>query len=154
MRDSELRGIIVRALYNQRRSDLVSFDQELGGLPVPDGATESILRQLQKKGLIERPVQALSGLGSGRITQAGIDVIEGKRKPPVSIIFQNATSSNLELGSASTQKDSILESDVAVDRFQGSVAMDHSYESEEKSTAPIGWMRKWVMDMLKKFGSG
>jgi hypothetical protein len=51
MPDSELRGVILEALYNQRRKDLVSLDQELGGLPVPHGATESILRQLVKKGL-------------------------------------------------------------------------------------------------------
>ena len=51
MRDSELRGVILEALYNQRHKDLVSFDQELGGLPAAHGATESILRQLEKKGL-------------------------------------------------------------------------------------------------------
>jgi hypothetical protein len=49
MRDSELRGIILEALYNQRRKDLVSFDQELGGLPVPHGATESSLGSWRKK---------------------------------------------------------------------------------------------------------
>jgi DNA-binding MarR family transcriptional regulator len=55
MRDSELRGLILEALYNQRRKDLVNLDQELGALPVSHSATESILRQLVKKGLIERP---------------------------------------------------------------------------------------------------
>ena len=49
MRDSELRGVILEALYNQRRKDLVNLDQELGGLPVPHSAMESILRQLVKK---------------------------------------------------------------------------------------------------------
>ena len=52
MRDSELRGLILEALYNQGRKDLVNLDQELGALPVPHGATESILRQLVNKGLI------------------------------------------------------------------------------------------------------
>ena len=41
MRDSELRGAILEALYNQRRKDLVNLDQEL---------------QLVKKGLAERPI--------------------------------------------------------------------------------------------------
>ena len=50
MRDSELRGLILEALYNQRRKDLVNLDQEVGGLPLPHGGTESILRQLVKKG--------------------------------------------------------------------------------------------------------
>ena len=49
MRDSELRGVILEALYNQHRKDLVNLDQELGGPPVPHSATESILRQLVKK---------------------------------------------------------------------------------------------------------
>ena len=56
MRDSELRGLILEALYNQRRKDLVNLDQELDGLPVPHSATESILRQLVKKGLVKRPI--------------------------------------------------------------------------------------------------
>jgi hypothetical protein len=41
--------LLLEALYNQRRKDLVNLDQELGGLPVPHSATESILRQLGKK---------------------------------------------------------------------------------------------------------
>jgi hypothetical protein len=56
MRDSELRGVILEALYNQRRKDLINLDDDLGGLPVPQSATESILRQLVKKGLVERPI--------------------------------------------------------------------------------------------------
>jgi hypothetical protein len=44
------------ALYNQRRKDLINLDDDLGGLPVPQSATESILRQLVKKGLVERPI--------------------------------------------------------------------------------------------------
>jgi hypothetical protein len=152
MRDSELRGIILRTLYNQRGSDLVSLDQELGGLPVPDGSTESILRQLQKKGLIERPLRALSGLGSGRITQAGIEVIEGKRNPPVSIIFQHATTSNLEIAAANKKNNGTLKSDVAMEHSHESAAVNHSHESRYKPKAPFGRMRKWVIDMLEKFG--
>jgi hypothetical protein len=77
MRDSELRGLILEALYNQRREDLVNLDQEVGGLPVPHSATESILRQLVKKGLVEHPIQSLNGLGNARITAYGIDVVQG-----------------------------------------------------------------------------
>jgi len=84
MRDSELRGLIFEALYNQRRKDLVNLDDELGGLPVPHGATESILRQLVKKGLVERPIQPLNRLGNARITAYGIDVVQGTT-PPTSI---------------------------------------------------------------------
>jgi hypothetical protein len=41
MSDMELRGIVLQALYNQRRKNLVKFDKELKKLPVPDGAMES-----------------------------------------------------------------------------------------------------------------
>jgi hypothetical protein len=71
-------------LYNQRRKDLVNLDDEVGGLPVPHSATESILRQLVKKGLVERPIQPLNGLGTGRITAYGIDVVQGTTRPPLS----------------------------------------------------------------------
>jgi len=77
MRDSELRGIILEALYNQRGRDLVDFETEIGKLPLPDGAMESIVRQLEKKGLVERPFRPLSGLGKGRITVYGVEVVEG-----------------------------------------------------------------------------
>jgi hypothetical protein len=33
MRDSELRGLILEALYNQRRKDLVNLDQRSMDLP-------------------------------------------------------------------------------------------------------------------------
>jgi hypothetical protein len=34
MRDNEMRGIILEALYNHRRRDLVDFETELGKLPL------------------------------------------------------------------------------------------------------------------------
>ena len=87
MRDSKLRGLILEALFNQRREDLVNLDQELSGLPVPHGAMESIIRQLVRKGLVERPVQPLNGLGNARITAYGIDVVQGTTSPPLSILL-------------------------------------------------------------------
>ena len=76
MRDSELRGVIVEALYNQRRKDLVNLDQELGGLPVPDSATESILRQLVKKGLVERPIQPLENRCARPLRARSVHLVE------------------------------------------------------------------------------
>jgi hypothetical protein len=92
MRDNELRGIILEALYNQRRRDLVDFETELGKLPLPDGAMESIVRQLEKKGLIERPFRPLSGLGKGRITAYGIDVVEKTTQAHLYLFSFNNTS--------------------------------------------------------------
>jgi hypothetical protein len=102
-------------------------------------ATESILRQLEKKGLIERPFRPLSGLGNGRITQEGIEVIEGKRSPPVSILFQHVNSQ--------TDTDNIQKVSTKLN-----VTIDHSQASQGKPKSPFGWISKWVMDMLEKFG--
>ena len=99
MRDSELRGVILEALYNQRRKDLVNLDDEVGGPPLPHGATESILRQLVKKGLVERPIQSLNGLGNARITAYGIDVVQGTTRPPLSILLhQRITVQDVQVG--------------------------------------------------------
>jgi hypothetical protein len=121
MQGKELRGIVLEALYNQRRTDLVSFDKELGNLLVPDGALEGILRQLEKKDLIERPFKPLSGLGNGRITAHGIDVVEGTASPPFSILFhQHITtvqrSSDVQFGSGNIQNISDVKN----------IAIDHS----------------------------
>src|SRR4051812_36546493 len=62
MRDKELRGIILEALYKHRRRAHVDFETEIGKLP----AMESIVRQLEKKGLVERTFKPFSGLGMGR----------------------------------------------------------------------------------------
>jgi hypothetical protein len=144
MRDSELRGIILEALYNQRRKDLVSFDQELGGLPVPHGATESILRQLEKKGLVERPFQPLSGLGNGRITAYGIDVVQGTTSPPLSILLhQRITVQDVQVGTGNIQN---------VSDTKLNVAMDHSEASQDKPKSSFERISKWLKEMVEKFG--
>jgi hypothetical protein len=49
MRDNELRGIILEALYNQRRRDLVDFETELGKLPLPGVLWRASLGSWRKK---------------------------------------------------------------------------------------------------------
>ena len=142
MRDSELRGLILEALYNQRRKDLVNLDQELGGLPVPHSATESILRQLVKKGLIERPLQPLNGLGNARITAYGIDVVQGTTRPPLSILLhQRITVQDVQVGEGNQNV-----SDTKLD-----VPMDHSEASHDKPKSSFERISKWWKHMMKKF---
>jgi DNA-binding PadR family transcriptional regulator len=142
MRDSELRGLILEALYNQRRKDLVILDQELGELPVSHGATESILRQLVKKGLLERPVQPLSGLGTGRITAYGIDVVQGTTSPPLSILLhQRITVQDEQLGQGNIQN---------VSDTKLNVPMDHSEASQDKPKSFFERISKWWKHILKK----
>ena len=144
MRDSELRGVILEALYNQRRKDLVNLDQELGGLPVPHGATESILRQLVKKGLLERPIQPLNGLGNARITAYGIDVVQGTTSPPLSILLQQRTT---------VQDEQVGEGDIQnVSDTKLNVPTDHSEASQEKPKSSFERISKWWKHMMKKIG--
>ena len=142
MRDSELRGVILEALYNQHRKDLVNLDQELGGLPVPHSATESILRQLVKKGLVERPIQSLNGLGNARITTYGIDVVEGTTSPPVSIVLHQRTVQDVQVGEGNQNV-----SDTTLD-----VPMDHSEASHDKPKSSFERISKWWKHMMEKFG--
>jgi hypothetical protein len=142
MRDSELRGLILEALYNQHRKDLVNLDQELGGLPVPHSATESILRQLVKKGLVERPIQSLNGLGNARITAYGIDVVEGTTSPPVSIVLHQRTVQDVQVGEGNQNV-----SDTTLD-----VPMDHSEASHDKPKSSFERISKWWKHMMEKFG--
>ena len=143
MRDSELRGLILEALYNQRRKDLVNLDQELGGPPLPHGATESILRQLVKKGLVERPIQSLNGLGNARITAYGIDVVQGTTRPPLSILLhQRITVQDEQLGQGNIQN---------VSDTKLNVPMDHSEASHDKPKSSFERIRKWWKRMMEKF---
>jgi len=154
MRDNELRGLILEALYNQRRKDLVNLDQELGALPVPHGATESILRQLVKKGLLERPNQLLNGLGNARITAYGIDVVQGTSSPPVSIVLhQRITVQDVQVGEGNIQNFSATKLDIQnVSDTTLDVPMDHSEASHDKPKSSFERISKWWKHMMKKFG--
>src|SRR6202048_113170 len=144
MRDSELRGFILDALYDQRRKGLVNLDQELGGLPVARGATESILRQLVKKVLVERPIQPLNGLGTGRITAYGIDVVQGKTSPPLSILLQQRiTVQDEQVGEGNIQN---------VSYTKLNVPMDHPEVSQDKPKSSFGRIRKWWKYLVERFG--
>jgi hypothetical protein len=154
MRDNELRGIILEALYNQRRKDSVDFEAELGKLPLPDGAMESIVRQLEKKGLIERPFRTLTGLGKGRITAYGIEVVEGTTSPPLSILFQHFTtqvssdvqqdSSDIQIGTGNMQEVSAI--------MKMNTATEHSQPSQDAPNSFFEKISKLALRILKKFG--
>jgi hypothetical protein len=148
MRDSELRGIILEALYNQRGRDLVDFETELGKLPLPDGAMESIVRQLEKKGLVERPFRPLSGLGKGRITVHGVEVVEGTTSPPLSILFQQhimvRDSSDVQIATGNIQNVSDIK--------ETNTAIDHSQAGQDAPKSFFEPISKLLMRILKKFG--
>jgi hypothetical protein len=116
------------------------------------GGTESILRQLVKKGLIERPVQPLSGLGNARITAYGIDVVQGTTSPPFSILLhQRIMVQDVREGNIQNFSDTKLDiqngSDTTLD-----VPIDHSEASHDKPKSSFGRISKWWKHMMEKFG--
>jgi hypothetical protein len=98
-----------------------------------------------KKGLIERPVQPLSGLGTGRITAYGIDVVQGTTRPPVSILLhQRITVQDVQVGEGNIQN----VSDTKLD-----VPMDHSEVIHDKPQSSFfEQISKWWKHMMEKFG--
>ena len=132
-----------RSIVHQRRKDLVNLDQELGALPVPHGATESILRQLVKKGLLERPIQPLNGLGNARITAYGIDVVQGTSTPPLSILLrERITVQDVRERNIQNVSDTILD-----------VPMDHSEASHDRPKSSFfERISKWWKHIMEKFG--
>jgi hypothetical protein len=94
VKDTELRGILLRKYYDLRRERLVSVDAKTLGVDLPDNDVLSISEQLEQHGLIEwKPLRnfGLSGGGiaaaMGKITAKGIDVVEGEPFPNLRIEF-------------------------------------------------------------------
>jgi hypothetical protein len=159
-----VRGLILEALYNQRRKDLVNLDDEVGGPSLPHGATESILRQLVKKGLVERPIQPLNRLGNARRTAYGIDVVQGTTRPPLSILLhQRITVQDVQVGEGNIQNFSDTKLDIQnfsdtkldIQNFSDTtldVPMDHSEASHDKPKSSFGRISKWWKHIMEKFG--
>lgn len=93
MKDSELRGFVLQEFYAKRRGgDLGIRVQNFPRLEVPCMEDDDLLRisdQLGQYGLIEwHDTDDGAGklmAGVGKITAAGIDVIEGEQKAPLPI---------------------------------------------------------------------
>jgi hypothetical protein len=110
---------------------------------------ESIVRQLEKKGLIERPFRPRSGVGKGRITAYGIEVVEETTSPPLSILFQQQhikvqDSSDVQIATGNMQNVS--------DSKKMNTAIDHSQASQDAPKSFFERISKLVMRILKKFG--
>jgi hypothetical protein len=97
---------------------------------------------LVKKGLVERPIQSLNGLGNARITAYGIDVVQATTRPPLSILLhQRITVQDVQVGEGNfsdTKLDIQNVSDTTLD-----VPMDHSEATHDKSKSSFERISKW-----------
>jgi hypothetical protein len=133
---------------------LVNLDDEVGGPSLPHGATESILRQLVKKGLVERPIQPLNRLGNARRTAYGIDVVQGTTRPPLSILLhQRITVQDVKVGEGNIQNFSDTKPDIQiVSDTTLDVPIDHSEASHDKPKASFERISKGWKHIMEKFG--
>jgi hypothetical protein len=131
MKDTELRGLILRKYYDLRGEDLFQWtDEHFKDLPQPWGFDAKdlfrICDQLAEEKLIEwHP--ALDNMGRtigglGKISAYGVDVIEGEKAPPISITFDHSqhvsvlNSTGVQIGDSNVQGVSIDKIIIAIDR--------------------------------------
>jgi len=105
LKDSELRGAVLNALYEVRHSkEWPAVPDDIPPLPAVDHNTlRNIFKQLSEQGLID--FKAHSGtpaFGRARIKSFGVDVIEGNTAPPIAISIDNSVSvhgsQNVQIG--------------------------------------------------------
>jgi hypothetical protein len=134
MKDADLRGIVLRKLYEVRREGMT-------GLPVDDGlltpATSfDICRQLAQQSLIEfRAIEGIGGFRDGmvHITAYGVDVVEGTTRAPIAINIDQSvsvhSSQNVQIGKSNVQG-------IQIDAERLAVAIDNAEASlQEKAEA-------------------
>ena len=77
-----------------------------------------------KKGLVERPIQSLNGLGNARITAHGIDVVQGKTSPPLSILLHaRITAQDVQVGEDNIQNVTDTKLNVLINHSEASPDM-------------------------------
>jgi hypothetical protein len=95
MKDNEARGLILTRLYEIRNEVDYANPKDLAGLPLAETVIGNILQQLGEKGLIDwKPVRAGPGRNylayMAHISAFGVDVVEGKSQPPISITIDSS----------------------------------------------------------------
>ncbi len=98
MKDTELRGIILRRYYEKRREAM--FTPEVGDLQEQVTFEDicAISGQLGEYGLITwKAIRSFGGVsfGLGKITALGIDVVEGVATPDIKVEFVQNKSINI-----------------------------------------------------------
>lgn len=143
MKDNEIRGIVLKHYYDKRYDGYYQWnheDVEKLGNGLSTKIVFAICDQLADYNLIDwKPIKTHGGTanGMGKITAAGVDVIEGESKAPISISLNqgdNITitgSSHVQIGNSNLQGVSI-EIEKLISAINNSTAKDAEKE-EAKS---------------------
>ncbi|MEX0808799.1 MAG: hypothetical protein WD044_08720 [Dongiaceae bacterium] len=134
MRDNEIRGMVLKTLYDLRHtSDLINVDQSFNMPEANENVLHNIFEQLNESRLVMwRPV--VGGLGVARITSFGVDVVEGEAKPPISVVIDHSinvhSSSNVQIGKGNVQNiDDMEKLNIAIDQSTA----NHAEKAEARS---------------------
>lgn len=99
MKDSELRGLVLKFLYDNRRQDFIAFGRIQEAVPIPDEIDiKDWLRacsQLADYNLIDwNPFEDHTGQGLlggvAKINGFGTDVVEGEARSPISLVIDQS----------------------------------------------------------------
>jgi hypothetical protein len=160
--DSEARGLILRRLYDLRHdaSRRMVGPKEFEDIELPEHVVGNIVEQLQGKGLIAAKVlRTGAGLATfmARILAPGVDVIEGKTRPPMAITVDNSVnihgSQNVQVGGSGNVQNVTMDIQKLislVDSAGASVAEKEEAKSLLKKLAD----NKLVQWALTKWASG
>jgi hypothetical protein len=137
VKDADRRAVILQRFYDERHvRSWVAFPAEASATHEERVITSNICDQLHQGGLIElrRPLQGEPG-GMARITNLGVDVIEGNTKAPIAISIDRSISVSgstlVQIGDGNTQ-------DIRIDADKIVAAINHSSASlTEKEDANV-----------------
>jgi hypothetical protein len=141
MTDDERRGLLLEKYYQRRKERLIGlvpsdFDGRLNEHDILNTAG-----QLADHGLIHwRPNMGQGGVGGGMgtITAAGVDVVEGRRAPPVEIQFSHDRSLQLsasaEMASANDTSQGV---EVAIERLARAIDASNASAADKRAATAL-----------------
>jgi hypothetical protein len=139
MDDKELMGGVLQVLNEKRHHDLTNFNEAFTELGAPANVLRHILSRLEQKGLILWHNNEVRGLGLGKITDYGIEVVNKEQEPPIPMTFSNVhihDVKNLIVGPGGTIQANSFEIGKII------AAIDHSSATENEKAAAKSLLQK------------
>jgi hypothetical protein len=128
MKDSEVRGLILKSLYDQRHTKhFVDMPEEIG-IDLDKKVLGNVAIQLEQQGLISFKQYMGKPYPSGlaKILAYGVDVVEGTTTPPITITVDSSVnvhgSNNIQIGGQGNVQTVTMEVDKIVSIIDSSGA--------------------------------
>jgi hypothetical protein len=141
MTDEERRGLLLEKYYQRRKERLIGlvpsdFEGQLNEHDILNTAG-----QLADHGLIHwRPNMGHGGVGGGMgtITAAGVDVVEGRRAPPVEIRFSRDRSLQLSASAeVAPAHDTSQGVEVAIERLARAIDASNASAADKRAATAL-----------------